>query len=101
MELAFGFLLVSVVLWCTFWGGVGYLLATQRGANGGRGAAWCILLGPVGLLVVLWSTRRSWAARRVLRDTVIDLTDEPATPDDDWGVGPTRRTRQPSVDGWQ
>lgn len=105
MELALGILILVALCWCAFWGGVGYLLATQRGASGGRGLAWGALLGPVGLLVIVWFTRRSAASRRHLRDVVLDLTDDPGDASlhdqSEWGVGPARRERSiPSSDPW-
>jgi len=51
-------ILVVVVLgWVLIFGGLGAVLAKQRGGSSVLGGAWGALLGPIGWIVVYFTTR--------------------------------------------
>lgn len=50
-------LLLIVVAWIAIFGGIGSLLSHSRGGSASAGVAWGTVLGPVGWLVILWTTR--------------------------------------------
>lgn len=94
-------LLLLVVVSVAFWGGLGAAVSSERGGGWRRGLLWGAVLGPWGIGVVLWLTRRSRrSGLRTRTIDVIDLTDRPVdasgggAPDLDWGVSAApRRSR--------
>lgn len=59
MSVAIEIVLVLVVPWLVVFGGMGFLLARQRGAQSWTGVAAGCLFGPVGWLGLLRMTRAS------------------------------------------
>ena len=57
LNLVFSIFLLIVVTWVAIFGGVGGLLARARGGSAAAGIAWGVILGPVGWLGIVWTTR--------------------------------------------
>lgn len=53
---SFGLFVVVVGSWLWFWTVTGLAVARARGGHAAVGAALCVLLGPVGLLIVVLTT---------------------------------------------
>jgi len=50
-------LLLLVAAWIAIFGGIGALLSRNRGGSTPAGLAWGTGLGPIGWLVIIWTTR--------------------------------------------
>jgi hypothetical protein len=55
-------LLLLVITWIGIFGGIGALLSRKRGGSAPAGLAWGTVLGPVGWLVIIWTTREGESA---------------------------------------
>lgn len=56
--------LLLVTVWAAIFGGIGALLARQRGGSAAMGFGWGFLLGPLGWAVVWFTTRAPSTAPR-------------------------------------
>lgn len=79
-----------VITWIAIFGGIGALLARSRGGSVPAGLAWGSGLGPVGWLVILWTTR----TQRVALDV------EPAFSARGTDISTTRSTAPGRWDPW-
>jgi hypothetical protein len=64
-------LVLVVFTWVAIFGGVGALLSRARGGSTVSGLAWGIVLGPIGWLVTIWTTRGGSGAIEVPAPTVL------------------------------
>lgn len=57
LNLVLSIFLLIIVTWMVIFGAIGGLLARARGGTVAAGVAWGVVLGPVGWLAIVWSTR--------------------------------------------
>lgn len=57
LNVVFSIFLLIVLTWVLIFGGVGGLLAWTRGGAVATGIAWGVVLGPLGWVGIIWTTR--------------------------------------------
>lgn len=57
VQALFGIVVLFVVVWLAIFGGIGLLLARSRGGSPVSGLAWGAILGPIGWIAIVLTTR--------------------------------------------